>query len=368
MLAHTLLPLPDQYVIVDRQRASANGFLVDPTGPANYRRPAAPAAELTCACPKSARASWKSLAQYRNVSPAQFGIDRNVTPGTTFPLYTLFAVGRSPTPRVGGSIVKTTTVGGQSIGIAFTQPVVTYTPPASTSATTTTPTTRPRRRQLDHGDRDRDDHGSTGTTATTTAGDDRRGCDHDGRSTTGATTTAGTASTALDHGNRHGLVELPHPVSDPRASCSSWPRPRIRPACDRQLDGAATGSTPSSLAPAGSLTPVRRHGTDREQFDHAFDSGATPAAIANSTRLDRDCGSDRDGPPRHDRDRGADHDRGSTARPRRQRQRSLDRPAHRRRRSARGGRGATKQAAAQKPRRLPRPRRQQEEGLLVTAR
>src|SRR5207302_10225105 len=30
MLAHTLLPTPDAYVINDRQRASANGFLIDP--------------------------------------------------------------------------------------------------------------------------------------------------------------------------------------------------------------------------------------------------------------------------------------------------------------------------------------------------
>ena len=35
MLANTLLPQPDAYVIVDRQRASANGFLVAPTAVRN---------------------------------------------------------------------------------------------------------------------------------------------------------------------------------------------------------------------------------------------------------------------------------------------------------------------------------------------
>ena len=46
MLANTLLPQPDSYVIVDRQRASANGFLVAPSGPGQLRELAAPVAEV----------------------------------------------------------------------------------------------------------------------------------------------------------------------------------------------------------------------------------------------------------------------------------------------------------------------------------
>ena len=37
LLAHNLLPLPDQYAIVDRQRASANGFLLDPEAKRNFK-------------------------------------------------------------------------------------------------------------------------------------------------------------------------------------------------------------------------------------------------------------------------------------------------------------------------------------------
>ena len=37
LLAHNLLPLPDQYMIVDRQRASANGFLLDPDAERNFK-------------------------------------------------------------------------------------------------------------------------------------------------------------------------------------------------------------------------------------------------------------------------------------------------------------------------------------------
>ena len=35
MLSRILLPAPDAYAITDRQRASANGFLLDPTAQRN---------------------------------------------------------------------------------------------------------------------------------------------------------------------------------------------------------------------------------------------------------------------------------------------------------------------------------------------
>ena len=46
LLAHNLLPLPDQYTIVDRQRASANGFLLDPEARAQLQGIAAHQADL----------------------------------------------------------------------------------------------------------------------------------------------------------------------------------------------------------------------------------------------------------------------------------------------------------------------------------
>ena len=46
MLATTLLPQPDSYVIIDRQRASANGFLVAPLAQREHCELAAPAAEV----------------------------------------------------------------------------------------------------------------------------------------------------------------------------------------------------------------------------------------------------------------------------------------------------------------------------------
>ena len=46
MLAHTLLPAPDAYMITDRQRASANGFLIAPGRSAQLPRLAAPLAAV----------------------------------------------------------------------------------------------------------------------------------------------------------------------------------------------------------------------------------------------------------------------------------------------------------------------------------
>ncbi len=36
MLSRTLLPSPDAYTIIDRQRATANGFLLAPSTPRNF--------------------------------------------------------------------------------------------------------------------------------------------------------------------------------------------------------------------------------------------------------------------------------------------------------------------------------------------
>src|SRR5262249_25424215 len=88
MLAHTLLPLPDAYVINDRQRASANGFLVDPNGKRNFQ-------DLQHLLPTFEFVPKGALLKYRNISPNRFGINRlrrNVdTPNAQFPIWTLFS-------------------------------------------------------------------------------------------------------------------------------------------------------------------------------------------------------------------------------------------------------------------------------------
>ena len=91
MLQHNLLPSPDSFVIVDRQRASANGYLINPTAQRNYT-------DLQHILPKYQWVPKSALTRYRNISPAQFKVDRGVQPGTTFPLYTLY---NGPITRTG---------------------------------------------------------------------------------------------------------------------------------------------------------------------------------------------------------------------------------------------------------------------------
>jgi hypothetical protein len=84
MLAHTLLPSPTAFSVVDRQRSSTNGYLDNPNVPRNYvaLQHIQPTYQFV---PKSA------IAKYTKVSPNGFGVARNVTPSTlTFPVYELF--------------------------------------------------------------------------------------------------------------------------------------------------------------------------------------------------------------------------------------------------------------------------------------
>ena len=146
MLSRVLLPAPDAYTIIDRQRASANGFLLAPTAQRNFvaLQHLLPTAEWV---PKSA------VAKYRNISPTKFGVDAGTTPGFTFPLYTLFdSTPASPpsTTTPANQVVaasKSAFVNGVTITVNWLSnspsapaPAVT-TPSTLTPAGTVTPTT-----------------------------------------------------------------------------------------------------------------------------------------------------------------------------------------------------------------------------------
>ena len=71
MLANTLLPQPDAYVIVDRQRASANGFLVAPLAQRNFVNLQHLAAEVHV---RASRRRSRSIATSRR---RMFGVNKN---------------------------------------------------------------------------------------------------------------------------------------------------------------------------------------------------------------------------------------------------------------------------------------------------
>ena len=78
MLGRILLPSPDAYAITDRQRASANGFLLNPTAQRDF-------VALQHTLPTFQWVSAAQVKKYRNISPAQFGVGQNQTPGTYLP-------------------------------------------------------------------------------------------------------------------------------------------------------------------------------------------------------------------------------------------------------------------------------------------
>jgi hypothetical protein len=139
MLAHTLLPQPDAYVIVDRQRASANGFLVDPTSQRNF-------VALQHLLPSYEWVPPSAIKKYRNISPAGFHVNKNEAPGTFLPFFNLFGSGGPSNTVAGTPQVQTGTAGGTTLSVVRVPlvPVSSASPAASQptqSSTTSTPNT-----------------------------------------------------------------------------------------------------------------------------------------------------------------------------------------------------------------------------------
>jgi hypothetical protein len=260
MLAHTLLPQPDAYVIVDRQRASANGFLVAPTAQRNF-------VALQHILPRYEWVPPSAIKKYKNISPAGFGVNKNERPSTFLPFFNLFG---NPTPANtvnGAPVVQTGTANGTTLSVvrvpllpaptngstsasqqapASSSPYVSATPsPASTTPAATGTTTTP---------------AATGTTTTPAA--------------TGTTTTPAAAST--------GSSTSPSSSNSPSTGTDSA---QAILAALKNLAQAATAtsagaSTPGSLTPAGTVTPV---GTSTPAASQPTAVGTVPATTTTSS-------------------------------------------------------------------------------------
>ncbi len=137
LLAKNLLPAPDAFVVVDRQRASINGFLLDP-------RPLRNISDLRFVKPTYAFIPKSQVARYKNISPAKFGVGKGQLPVTQTPIFTLFANGKpqniSKKALNKASRTKATseTSDTSSTPLATTKPTVTKPTATTTTASTTT--------------------------------------------------------------------------------------------------------------------------------------------------------------------------------------------------------------------------------------
>ena len=136
VLAHTMLPTPDAFVINDRQRASVAPYLLAPTAQRNYH-------DLLHLKPSYMFIPKSALTKYHNISPAQFRVSRGLRPSASdFPVYTLFD-GPTRTAKSGavsnlaataGTNAAATTTGTPAASSSNTS---TGTPTASSSSTST---------------------------------------------------------------------------------------------------------------------------------------------------------------------------------------------------------------------------------------
>jgi hypothetical protein len=137
-LAKTLLPAPDAFVIIDRQRASANGYLLDPNRTRDY-------VALQYTSPKYAFIPSSVLKHFKGVSPMRFGVGRGYTLASQTPGYTLFGV-HAPTPVKAATSHAKTTAQPKIVAKAATpktsnSPVAAAAVTSTTSAATSTTTT-----------------------------------------------------------------------------------------------------------------------------------------------------------------------------------------------------------------------------------
>lgn len=127
MLSTKLLPQPDQYVVVDRQRASANGFLLAPDTKRNFN-------DLKYLKPNYMFVPKSKVAGYAKRTPASFGVNKGLQPNVSIgPVYSLFSV-----PSRAGSKAKKA---ARRVAAPRTNPVIVA--PTTTNPTTTSGTTTP---------------------------------------------------------------------------------------------------------------------------------------------------------------------------------------------------------------------------------
>lgn len=244
MLANTLLPQPTSYVIVDRQRASANGFLVSPTAARNF-------VNLQHLLPRAMWVPPSALYKYRNISPAKFMVNTNQVPGTFLPFYTLFDSTKPVKVVTGEPVIKRAAIDGQVLSVAM-YPLMAAPSPAPAAPSTTPATTTPAASVE-----------STTTPATTTTPSS------DGGTSTPAEASTPTGATSANSADAI-LAALLHLTSV---------------AQQQQQNGAtsSTTSSPGAMTPAGTLTPADTTADTGSGTDASASSTSSPASSTTTT-------------------------------------------------------------------------------------
>jgi hypothetical protein len=258
MLGKILLPNPDAYAVTDRQRASANGFLLNPTAKRDF-------VALQHILPQYQWVSAAQVKKYRNVSPAQFGVALNQAPGTTFPLYTLFDptdLSTSAPPATKNVVTgsKTANINGVNITVDWLSAVPTsLTSGGSASSTTSTTST-----------------GTTSTASTTATAT---------TTTTGGTTAASVATAAKGtSGTTGGTSSTASSSSTTPATSTGTKAQAVVDAVVAALSGTSStsSSTSGTTALSGtSSTSSSTSGTATSSSTSSSTTSGTSSAVSN---------------------------------------------------------------------------------------
>ncbi len=238
MLGRILLPSPDAYTIIDRQRAAANGFLLAPSTPRNF-------VAIKNLQPSYLWIPKSTVARYRNITPAQFTVGENEKGGTYLPVFTLFnpsivtnAATTTPDSQSVG-LTKSSNLGGNRLTVDY----MVYTPSPTPAATPTSTSS-----------------GSGGTTTGT------------GTATSTGQTTSSTAATPSPSSTQQGTGTTTTPsASGTPTSTSTSPTSTTTTTTTTSTTTVQTTSTPSptsslsaalsTLLPAGTETPLTSSST-----------------------------------------------------------------------------------------------------------
>jgi hypothetical protein len=211
MLAKNLLPAPDAFNIVDRQRASVNGYLLSPPALRNY-------SDLQHILPRYAFVPKSVVARWRNISPARFGVGRELVPGSFPPFYTLFEspiTKKAATVSNAGSHTTTTTTGNNN--------------------TTTTPT----------GTTTGANNGAVSSTGGTQTGTTQPALPSQGAPVTGSPTNQGASQTSFEQSLLNAVTQLATNNGNNGSASQGIPTTTLSPPSQTTTPGAAT--------PAGTL-------------------------------------------------------------------------------------------------------------------
>ncbi len=219
-LSKVLLPGPTAFIVTDRQRASNINYLLDPAAARNY-------AALQHTQPSYEWVPKSAVAKYRGLSPANFGVDRNVTPGSSFPVFELFNRTAVQAGVTSNSSSNSNSNNSSTSGTTTTPATTTSTTGSTSSSnTTTTPTSS--------------NSTTTGTNTSSTA--------NTNTSTSGTTSSSlGTSST----GSTGNLLQQLTSILNPG---TPTPQGNIAPTTTTGSSSTTTPTTPSTSVTTPSAT------------------------------------------------------------------------------------------------------------------